>query len=106
MAVGNKFIIRLSDNTMDTYYRVDQTYGDLADLAEARRSKNHSSLTVDFYALAKDDEVETQAVGRDLDTDFDILEKQNVPGTKTMIPPDGMVEGDLIATDEVVCYTT
>ena len=72
--------------------------------------RTRPGMSAKAYAICNADEFqlkidEGKVLGDNVavDSDFRVILKSAVT-TETIIPPSGMVEGDLLSTDEVVCY--
>jgi len=110
--MSNLLIISMSSNQIMTYFRPDQNYSNLAEIAEACRVQHFPLESVSKYALCDTEETERVVDGgKNLLTgsvsgggDFSIKLKSAVT-TETIIPPSGVSVADIPSTDNVVCYT-
>jgi hypothetical protein len=107
MSENNLIFAELSDETTLTHWQRDQDYGpDLIAAATAVLDPDRN-LTVAAAALCDGDGLnarlkECPNPGTDLDPCFHVCAKQDVPGGATIIPPAGVTEAEIGATDPVV----
>jgi len=108
-------IIKVSTGEVMTHFRTNQNYSEVASMVTACVLRHYPGKSATSYALCDAEEFQLKIdEGKDLDVgnpagaplpggDFDVRQKSAVT-TQTIIPPNGMVEGDLLPTDDVVCY--
>lgn len=106
----NILIIKIVEDNLMTYYKVNQDYSNLAAFVAALVEEKYPGQVADLYALCDSDVLKTAvdipktwAVGPVGGSDFRVMLKSAVT-TETIIPPNGMTVGDLLDTDPVVCY--
>lgn len=104
--MSNILIIKLSDNSCMTHYRVDQDYSSIATIVNDLISEYHSDKTATAYALASSENLDAAINTNSLSiNDINVTEKQNIAGGDVAVTQDGVNLVDMANNDNVVSYT-
>ena len=99
-------VIKMNDGSTVTHFRRLQDYDNLATIAANIAGSLRPNEEIAEYALCNEttlsDAINT---GVSIDSGILISQKQDVPGTDTIVPQDGVGVSDLSATDKCVHYT-
>ena len=95
-------MIKVSNGTMMVQNKKDQDYSDAEATASSLTDEHHNGETYK-WAIVDRDAIEAHASANSKNTDdYEIDQKQNVPGPNTMLFRTGESAGDLSDTDNVV----
>ncbi len=112
--MSDSLLIKTNEKKLLSHFRVDQDYSDLSTKVDALITQFHPGKTASAYALVDAEDFQVAVEGKEwvpgldceVNGDFNLVAKEDVLGTETIIPPAGMTEGELADTDICLCYTT